>query len=314
MDGYILVENNCIKKEIKHNMKKFNILLGLLLLTSSSLVAQQESLITFYRNHLNLVNPAYAGVEQGATLRSSLREQWVGIEDSPSTQAVSFMTPLGNKKLAIGLSFVQDQVFVEKQSFVAVDFSYDVTLTDRLNLFMGIKVGGNNYEVNTQGLETYNVTLDPSLQPINRFNPNVGIGFYLKHEKYYVSLSTPKILNTNRAKNEDGFATAATDRAHFYLSSGYNFDINSSIKLVPSIMVRYVNGAPFSTDFTATTIIDDAIHLGATYRTDRSVAGMTQFKVSKKLMLGYAYEYSLRSELLGRANGTNELYLQFKFN
>lgn len=57
-----------------------------------------------------------------------------------------------------------------------------------------------------------------------------------------------------------------------------------------------------------------SIELAATYRTDQSVAGMTQFRLSKKLMLGYAYEYSLRSELLGRANGTNELYLQFKFN
>lgn len=294
-------------------MKKINILLGLVLLISTSLVAQQESLITFYRNHLNLVNPAYVGVEQGATLKTSLREQWTGVQDAPSTQAISFMTPLGNKKLAMGLSFVHDKVFIEKQSFVAIDFSYDVTLTDKLNLFMGIKVGGNNYEVNTQGLETYNVTFDPSLEPISRFNPNIGVGFYLKHDKYYVSLSTPKILNTDRAKNDDGYATASTDRAHFYLSSGYDFDINPTVKLIPSVMIRYVNGAPFSTDFTATTIVDEVFHLGATYRTDRSVAGMTQFRLSKKLMLGYAYEYSLRSQLLGRANGTSELYLQFKF-
>lgn len=284
-----------------------------MLLISTSLVAQQESLITFYRNHLNLVNPAYVGVEQGATLKTSLREQWTGVQDAPSTQAISFMTPLGNKKLAMGLSFVHDKVFIEKQSFVAIDFSYDVTLTDKLNLFMGIKVGGNNYEVNTQGLETYNVTFDPSLEPISRFNPNIGVGFYLKHDKYYVSLSTPKILNTDRAKNDDGYATASTDRAHFYLSSGYDFDINPTVKLIPSVMIRYVNGAPFSTDFTATTIVDEVFHLGATYRTDRSVAGMTQFRLSKKLMLGYAYEYSLRSQLLGRANGTSELYLQFKF-
>jgi hypothetical protein len=35
--------------------------------------------------------------------------------------------------------------------------------------------------------------------------------------------------------------------------------------------------------------------------------------VSKKFALGYAYEYSLRSQLLGRANGSNEFYLQYKF-
>jgi type IX secretion system PorP/SprF family membrane protein len=293
-------------------MKKTIILLGLLLISSSSLLAQQESMITFYKDHLNLVNPAFVGTENGTIFQSTIRQQWTGIKDAPSTQAVSFMTPVG-KKLALGLSFVHDKVFIEKQSFVTLDLSYNVTLTDELDLFMGIKAGGNNYEVNTNGLETYNIVSDPSLVPISRFNPNVGVGFYLKHDKFYVSLSTPKMLNTERAKNQDGYATVTTDRVHYYFSGGYNFDVSENVELVPSVMVRYVNGAPFSTDFTATTIINEGFHLGATYRTDKSLAGLAKIKISKKFMLGYAYEYSLRKELLGRANGSNEFYLRFSF-
>jgi type IX secretion system PorP/SprF family membrane protein len=189
-----------------------------------------------------------------------------------------------------------------------------VQLNDALDLFMGIKAGGNNYEVNTSGLQTYTTQQDPSLQSISRFNPNIGIGFYLKHKDYFVSLSTPKMLDTKRAKNEDGFATAATDQAHYYFSAGRTFEVSSSLDLVPSIMVRYVNGAPFSTDFTTTAKFDDKFDLGVTYRTDRSFAGLAKINVSKKFALGYAYEYSLRSELLGRANGSNEFYLQYKFN
>lgn len=293
-------------------MKKTIILLGLLLISSSSLLAQQESMITFYKDHLNLVNPAFVGTEEGTIFQSTIRQQWTGIKDAPSTQAISFMTPLG-KKLALGLSFVHDKVFIEKQSFVTLDLSYNVTLTDELDLYMGIKAGGNNYEVNTTGLETYNIIGDPSLVPISRFNPNVGIGFYLKHDKFYVSLSTPKMLNTERAKNQDGYATVTTDRVHYYFSGGYNFDVSENVELVPSVMVRYVNGAPFSTDFTATTIINEGFHLGATYRTDKSLAGLAKIKISKKFMLDYAYEYSLRKELLGRANGSNEFYLRFSF-
>lgn len=293
-------------------MKKTIILLGLLLISSSSLLAQQESMITFYKDHLNLVNPAFVGTEEGTIFQSTIRQQWTGIKDAPSTQAISFMTPLG-KKLALGLSFVHDKVFIEKQSFVTLDLSYNVTLTDELDLYMGIKAGGNNYEVNTTGLETYNIVGDPSLVPISRFNPNVGVGFYLKHDKFYVSLSTPKMLNTERAKNQDGYATVTTDRVHYYFSGGYNFDVSENVELVPSVMVRYVNGAPFSTDFTATTIINEGFHLGATYRTDKSLAGLAKIKISKKFMLGYAYEYSLRKELLGRANGSNEFYLKFSF-
>ena len=298
---------------MKQIMKKTILLLGLLLATSSSLLAQQESMITFYKDHLNLVNPAYVGADDNASFQSSIRQQWTGIKDAPSTQAISFMSPLKNRKLAIGISFIYDKVFIEKQGFVSIDFAYQVKLSEKLDLFMGIKAGGNNYEVNTSGLETYNIVADPSLAPISRFNPNIGVGFYLKNDKYYLSLSTPRMLNTERAKNEDGYATVATDRVHYYFSGGYNFLLSSSIDLVPSFMVRYVNGAPFSTDFTATTVINENLHLGATYRTDKSLAGLAKVKVSKKLMLGYAYEYSLRSELLGRANGSNEFYLKFQF-
>lgn len=40
-----------------------NIMAGALLLFSSMLFAQQESLFTTYRYHMNVVNPAYAGVD-----------------------------------------------------------------------------------------------------------------------------------------------------------------------------------------------------------------------------------------------------------
>ncbi len=296
-------------------MKKLqNIGIALLLFISSSVFAQQESILAFYNNHLNLVNPAAVSVDGETQFRTSVRQQWTGIKDAPQTQAASFMTPI-SKNLSFGVSIVRDEVFIEKQTFATVDFSYKVQLNDALNLFMGIKAGGNNYEVNTSGLETYNYGVtDPNLQSFSRFNPNIGIGFYLKHKDYYVSLSTPKMLDTKRAKEEDGYATAATDQAHYYFSAGRTFEVTPSFDLVPSIMVRYVNGAPFSTDFTTTARFKNQIDLGVTYRTDRSFAGLAKVNVSKNIALGYAYEYSLRSQLIGRANGSNEFFLSYKFN
>ena len=287
-------------------------MLVLLLVISSSALAQQESIIAFYKDHLNLVNPAAVSIDGKTYVSSSIRKQWTGVKDAPETQAVSFMTPLFNN-LSIGFSVIRDQVFIEKQTFVGVDFSYKVKMNEDLDLFMGIKAGGNNYEVNTTGLQTYNVQSDPSLQSISGFNPNVGVGFYLKHDLYYLSLSTPKMLNTQRVKNDNGYAVTATDKAHYYFSAGRDFTVNKKVMLTPSMMLRYVNGAPFSVDFTATTVIDKTFHLGATYRTDNSLAGLVKFNVASNWFLGYAYEYSLRSELLGRANGSNEFYLQYKF-
>ena len=96
-------------------MKKIqNISIVLLLLISSSALAQQESILAFYGNHLNLVNPAAVSVDGETQFRTSVRQQWAGVADAPQTQAASFMSPV-SKNLAIGFSVVRDQVFIEKQ-------------------------------------------------------------------------------------------------------------------------------------------------------------------------------------------------------
>ena len=114
-------------------MKKLqNISIALLLFISSGVYAQQESILAFYSNHLNLVNPAAVSVNGETQFTTSIRQQWTGIKDAPQTQAASFMTPL-SKNLSLGLSVVKDEVFIEKQKFAAIDFSYKVQLNDALN-------------------------------------------------------------------------------------------------------------------------------------------------------------------------------------
>ena len=103
-------------------MKKIhNILAIALLLTSSAVMAQQESVISFYRQHMNLVNPAYVGVDSMSIASSSLRKQWTGVDEAPETQTVSFGTPLG-RNLGFGMTVIHDRTFIEKQTYVSVDF------------------------------------------------------------------------------------------------------------------------------------------------------------------------------------------------
>jgi type IX secretion system PorP/SprF family membrane protein len=296
-------------------MKKHNyILISVLLLISSTLFAQQESTFTLFRYHMNIVNPAYAGINNETLLTSSLRRQWTGVEDAPQTQSVSFGTALSNN-LGFGISMVNDRTFIEKQTFVGIDFSYRLKMNETTDLYLGLKVGGNSYDVNTSGLETYGVQSDPALASIHSFNPNVGVGAVLKNEKYYVSLSIPRLLNREHARNEDGYAMVATDRPHVYLSGGYDFDLNSSLAsliLKPSVMMRYVNGAPVSIDLNTMLKIENNLELGVMYRTDQAFAAMGNITISKRFLVGYAYEISTRKTLASSKN-TNEILLQFRF-
>jgi type IX secretion system PorP/SprF family membrane protein len=290
-----------------------NILAGVLLLFSSALFAQQESALALYRYHMNMVNPAYAGVDGETVLTGSIRRQWTGIKDAPESQAVSFGTNV-RSNLGLGISMVSDKTFIEKQTQLGIDFSYKLKVNETMDLYLGLKAGGNFYDVNTSGLENYSQRYDPALESINHFNPNVGAGVLLKNEKFFVSLSVPRILNTKRAKNDAGYAAVATDKPHVYLSGGYDFNLNSDASLIlkPSFMLRYVNGTPVALDINAMIQIQNNFEIGAMYRTEEAFAGIIDFTISKRLMIGYAYEVSTKTALASARN-TNEFFIRFKF-
>jgi len=66
---------------------------------------QQETSITNYWSHMNLFNPAYVGSDNEVSFKSTIRNQWSGISESPLTQMFSFSKPFG-EKVGLGLSIV----------------------------------------------------------------------------------------------------------------------------------------------------------------------------------------------------------------
>lgn len=290
-----------------------NSIIVALLLVSSTLLGQQEGVITNYMYHMNFFNPAYVGVDGETLVTTSFRQQWTGVKDAPSAEAVSFGTPLG-RNLGIGVSIYNSNTFVESQTFTGIDFSYRLQVSEATELYFGLKAGGNFYSVNTSGLETYNVMADPNISSISNFNPNVGAGVLLKAEKWYASLAIPRMLSTERADNENGLVTAAVARPHLYATAGYNLllDPASNLLLKPSTMVRYVSGAPVSADINSMLSFDEDFEIGAMYRTDSAIAGLVNINIKKRFIVGYAYEVSTR-KVLASARNTNEFLLRFLF-
>ena len=293
----------------------YYIVLMALLFVNGAIFAQQESAIILYRSNMNIVNPAYAGVDNETIITTSVRTQWSSIPEAPNTKTVSFGTPLGNN-LGIGISIINDKTFVENQTSLGIDFSYKLKMNENTDLYFGIKAGGNFYDVNTTGLETYNIIEDPALGAISNFNPNFGSGALLKHDKWFASLSVPKLLSATRARNESGYAITDFDRPHVYLSGGYDFDLNPNfnyyVMFKPTIMVRYVKGAPLSIDLNLMLEFSNNFNIGVMYRVDKAYAAMTTLKISENIKFGFAHEVSVSPTLLGTAGFTNELLLQFK--
>ena len=292
---------------MKTILKNSHVLLVFLL--TSILYAQQDPSYTLYQYNMNVVNPAYAGINDYYEVNINFRSQWVNLEGSPETQSLSVGIPM-NDKVGWGLSIVNDEVYVLNETDLYIDFSYRVQVGTNTNLYMGVKGGGTIIDIDLNKLGIMN---DPVFsENVHNFNPNVGVGFLLKGPKYYVNLSAPTLLKSKRYEKDGVVVTHATDRLHVYAGAGYTISLDDDIDLTPSVMGRFVSGAPISLDLTSTFDLYNIIELGISYRLDESISGLGMFKLVDWFNVGYAYE-ATTTDVKDYSRGTHEVLLRFRF-
>ena len=282
-------------------------------LSADKIKAQQEVSYSLYRYHLNLVNPAATGTQGAPYLNISVRSQWVGINDAPETQAVSFGTPNKKDRLGTGFSIINDKTFVENQTQLFADFSYRLPLNNERDLFLGLKAGGTSIRLKASELVNYGgAATDPYLIATSSFVPNIGVGFYYRTPTYYFSASIPRLLNTKRHSLDNGQVTHATDRPHLFVSSGIRLALSDTFDLYPSVMVSYVEGAPydFLGDFSFS--FKKQFDVGVQYTRSGALGATTSISLSKGLKFGYSYLTSFQDKVNKFSNGTHEFVLKIK--
>lgn len=280
-------------------------------LLAGTVYSQQETNYALYRYTMNVINPAYAGADGSSNITTNIRSQWQGVQDAPETQSIFYSAPFGDK-VGLGASIVNDEVGIERKTSIFVDFSYKLPISDDTNIFLGLKAGGNTFGLLTNNLKNLGLQDDPAVANFDSgFKPNIGIGAYLLNEKYFLSLSAPSILSNERINEENGIVTTANDRAHIYLSGGYNFDIGGDTQFRPSVMLRYVSGIPVSVDATAAFRFFNKFEAGVIYRTDKAFGGVAMLNLADWMDLGYGYESSSRNEISNVSDGTHEILVRF---
>jgi len=282
------------------------------LLYSVTSVAQQTPEFTFWRQNLVLINPAYAGSTDKTEVNViSYKDQFNGIQGGPQTQALAAQGRF-NDKVGIGLEIVSDRVFIQKETNIFANFSYKLNFGEKKDLFLGLKAGGSIFNVDFTKLNTSD-TYNQGQGNVEKFNPNFGIGAYYKADKYFVSLSAPRILSAERYEEvSGGTAQEASDAALIMFGGGYFYDLNESIQLIPALMTRYVDGAPFSLDFSASARFYNKFELGANYRLNDSVSVLASFVLAEMLDLGFAYDFAT-SDINEYTEGGPEFLLKVKF-
>lgn len=265
---------------------------------------QQESYYSFYRNTMNIINPAFAGAEEGTVFSFTSRRQWSFDEEAPTTLAFSYSSARANK-VGVGISLVADRVFIEQQTNATIDFSYQLNM-ETTQVYLGLKTGGNFYKADPTGLLGFAASPDPIQQAFSKFNPNIGVGALLKRENLWLSFSLPRIFKSNRTKD---LAITAKDRVHTYLGGGATLPLGTNLYLKPSILLRKVKGLPLSTDLTGFISWQQKFDAGMSYRSSGAFSILSSVRVGN-FDLGYAYETPILSGLAQLNLKTHEVFLR----
>jgi type IX secretion system PorP/SprF family membrane protein len=291
-------------------MKK--IIIIILLLTGSAAFAQQDPLFTQYMYNKLDLNPAYAGSQDLFAADMLTRIQWVGIQGAPRTISLTAHTPLNNPHIGLGFDAVLDELGPTVNYNVKGSFAYRVIFPTS-KLCFGVAAGIAYEDIDWSQLNPKDMgDYELNNQVRNNVVPDVDFGIYYYGSQFYVGLSSKHLLQ-NQMVIESTTPTNSNNTytqllRQFYGMAGGALPLGDNVVFMPSILCKYVQNAPFQTDFNASFMIHDVLTLGATYRTDAAVGLLAEVNITKNLIFGYSYDIWFNS-LQSYNKGSHEIHL-----
>lgn len=291
---------------------KLNFLVLLLVFSTVSITAQQNSQYTQYMYNTVNINPAYAGSRGMLSIFGLYRSQWVGQDGAPKTAGFSANSPINDSNLGVGLSLVNYKIGPTNKNTLSTDFSYTIQTSENFKLSFGLKGSVNVFNLDTGGLNPADKD-DPQLQNLrNVISPNIGAGVYWHSNKAYIGFSVPDFIETNRYDSNE--VAIFKDKINYYLMGGYVFNLSSynNIKFKPAMLAKIVQGAPLQVDASANFMFNNKFVLGLAYRLDAAFSAMAGFQITDGMYIGYAYDLDT-TKLSNYSSGSHEVFLRFEF-
>lgn len=275
--------------------------------------AQQEVMFTQYMFNGLALNPAYAGSHEAVSMTFLARDQWSGLDGAPATQTFSIHSPIKNKRIALGLNVIHDKITVFNQTGVNATYAYRIP-TEKGTLSMGLQLGFTSYKADFQDLTLFPPDSDdPAFsQDASKIMPNFGAGMYYYTDRFYLGLSVPQMINNSLSEDIVNFDSDARQERHYFLTSGYVFDLTGSVKFKPNILFKVVGGAPIEMDLNANFLFSEVLWLGLSWRSMADFDALLEVQLTDQLLLGYSYDFATITDLRRVNSGSHELMVNYR--
>ncbi|MCC9166273.1 PorP/SprF family type IX secretion system membrane protein [Pontibacter harenae] len=317
--------------------------LALLCTLAITALGQQRPQLSQYMQNNFLINPAVAGIESYADVRSAFRNQWVGVEGAPvtfytsinlalnkpdrNTRSIKHFKKNGHKVKSGGGSNYRvaphhglgavakvDRAGLLNTSALNVNYAYHLPITRTLNLSSGIYSGFTQFHINRKNM-VLQTTDDPFLNAddLNMMKLDLGVGLWLYSSSFFVGVSGAQLVHSgNDVYNvEDG--PRGMMQPHYYVTGGYRLPISYNLDLTPSVMMKVAANKQTAVDLNVKALYAQKVWGGVSYRHKDAAAVMAGVYLNHLVDVSYSYDFVTSEMSKARAN-SHEVMIGFKLN
>lgn len=263
-----------------------------------------------------MVNPGYAGMNDGITINTVVRNQWMGFEGAPNTQNFNAHMPfkLFGMQHGVGLTLMNDKAGLENNISIALNYAFQKEIAEG-KMGIGVGLGFASQSLNTAGLNGYNDAVD-LLIPSGQDEPiyfDLSLGGFYKTENLYFGLSLVHLTQPRvKYKGENAGSSYPYYRRGSFLTFGYNYQLSNPLfEIEPSVLV-YTSGSSVQMAFNSVLHFKNRFWGGVGYRLIDAVSILAGAEVIEGLNVGLAYDIPT-SQMIYGTSGSFEFTVQYVF-
>jgi len=286
-------------------MKKY--LLGIFLLFCSIFcLAQNDLHYSHFIQSPLIFNPAHAGSSNNLITHLIGRQQWVGMNNAPSSQIFNGHTYLDEVHGGVGATILNDKLGFENSFTLRLHYAYHLRISEKATFAAGTGLGFVHKSLNASKL-IFEETGDENaaVSKESKFSPDFNLGFELNTAKLSVGVSSTHVDES--VESADIFKVTR----HLFTYAKYNIKANEDVTIVPALLCR---STLFITQFEVNTnvIYQKKVWVGVSYRQQEAFVGLIGYYINEKLKVGYSYDYT-PGNLKSYSNGSHEIFVAGTF-
>ena len=283
----------------------------LILFASVRVWAQYDVSFAHYWAMETSFNPATVGKEAKLNVAAAYAIQMAGYEHNPNTMYAAADMPfvLLRAYHGVGLQFMNDAIGLFKHKRLSLQYAYQRSLLGG-KISAGIQAGmlSENFDGSKLELDDPN---DPAFtnSSVNGSGFDLAAGLYYQTRKWYVGISG---LHLNSPKVELGEKNELDIPATYYLTGGYNIQLNHPFLSIHTSVLGRTDGTAWRADVTGRLKYEHekrVLYGGLTYSPTNSVTVMLGGRIYG-VHIGYSYE--IYTSAMSMDNGSHELFVGYQ--